>query len=67
MRCPVCSADAEPAAIQGPIAICSACGFTCRIADDGTVTRATLRQIETLTDEQLRALRAARVPLVRRT
>ncbi len=66
MRCPVCGADAEPAAIQGPIAICSDCGFTCHIADDGTVTRATLRQIETLTDEQLRVLREARRGKVKR-
>lgn len=63
MTCPVCAADAEPATVQGPVAICGACGFTCHIDDAGTVTRATLRQIESLTDTQVQALQTARRPL----
>jgi hypothetical protein len=57
MICPVCEVDKEPATVQGPVAICGACGFTCHIDEAGTVTRATLRQIESLTDDQITALR----------
>lgn len=66
MTCPVCTATAEPLIVTGPVAICASCGHTLHIDEAGTVRRATLRDIEALTDEQVRALRAARVPLVRR-
>jgi hypothetical protein len=59
MVCPVCTRDSDPALVIGPIAICGACGFPCHIDEAGTVTRATLRQIETLTDEEVGRLRAA--------
>ena len=59
MVCPVCARTSEPAIVIGPIAICGACAFPCHIDDAGTVTRATLRQIETLTDEEVGRLRAA--------
>lgn len=66
MTCPVCVTTAEPLIVAGPIVICASCGHTLHIDEVGTVRRATLRDIEALTDEQVRLLRAARVPLVRR-
>lgn len=59
MTCPVCARTSEPALVIGPIAICGACAFPCHIDEAGTVTRATLRQIETLTNAQVSELRAA--------
>ncbi len=59
MTCCVCGVTSDPAIVIGPIAICGACAFPCHIDEAGTVTRATLRQIETLTDEEVGRLRAA--------
>jgi len=63
MMCPVCAHDTAPAAVAGPVAICGACGFTCHIDETGTVTRATMKQIDALTHDQMTALRRAKQPL----
>ena len=60
ITCPVCHVGAEPATVQGPIAICAACGFTLHIDEAGTITKATMKHFETLTDAQVAGLRAAR-------
>lgn len=66
ITCPVCGATAEPAATVGPITLCGACGFTLHVDAAGTVRRAALRDIEALTDAQVRELRTMRAPMVRR-
>ena len=66
MTCPVCLVTAEPATVQGSVAICGACGFTLHIDEAGTVSRATLKHIEALDDAQVAGLRDARKGLVKR-
>lgn len=65
MICPVCAVNAEPVASAGAISICGACGSTCHVDAGGAVRRATLHDVEALTDDEVRVLRKVRAPIVR--
>jgi hypothetical protein len=60
--------EGEPAAssVAGTVAVCAACGTTCAIEGDDTVTVAAYRDLMRLTDADLARLRHARQPWTRR-
>lgn len=65
MICPVCRADADPAAQVGTLAVCAACGASIHSDPDGTLRRATAVETSELGDADLDTLRAARGRIAR--
>jgi transcription elongation factor Elf1 len=58
--CPVCQQSHEPAAVAGPVAVCSNCGASYVIDATGETRRATIDDTTALTESERQTLRKSR-------